>query len=77
MDMPIKFPSDAEVIAEEAARFRALSPAARLEAIRGVLEAGALMIERSPHAQYLREHAEQQEKLFEKSFKEFIARHAR
>jgi hypothetical protein len=77
MNLPINFPNDAEVIAEEAARFRALSPAARIEAIRGVLEAGALMIERSPNAEFVRRHAEEQEKLFEMKYKEFIARHAR
>ena len=33
MNLPIKFPSDAEVIAEEAARFRALSPRARVQTL--------------------------------------------
>ncbi len=33
MDLPIKFPNDADVIAEEAARFRALSPRDRVRAV--------------------------------------------
>lgn len=47
MDLPIKFPSDADVIAEEAARFPALTPQERMRSIRGLLEAGALMMRQS------------------------------
>jgi hypothetical protein len=43
MDRPIKFPSDAESIIEEVARFRALSPENRMRSIRGLIAAGALM----------------------------------
>ena len=41
MNLPIKFPSDTEVILEEVARFRALSPGERIRAIRSILAAGA------------------------------------
>ena len=41
MDLPIKFPSDAEVILEEVTRFRALSPENRVRSIGGLLTAGA------------------------------------
>ncbi len=34
MDLPIKFPSETEVILEEVARFRALSPKERMQVIR-------------------------------------------
>ena len=44
MDFPIKFPSDAEVVIEETARFRALSPEDRMRSIRSLLAAGALMM---------------------------------
>ncbi len=37
MDLPVKFPSETEVILEDVARFRALSPAERMLAIRGLL----------------------------------------
>ena len=76
MDLPIKFPSDADVIAEEAARFRALTPQERIRSIRGILEAGALMMRQSPKAAFLREYTLQQEELYRQAVKEFIARHA-
>jgi hypothetical protein len=76
MDLPIKFPNDADVIAEEAARFRALSPAERMRSIRSLLAAGALMMRQSPKAAFLREYTRQQEELAQKNIKEFIARHA-
>jgi hypothetical protein len=76
MNLPIKFPSDAEVIAEEAARFRALSPADRLRSIRGLLAAGALMMRRSPRAVFLRQYTLEQENRARQAVKEFLARHA-
>ncbi|HEY2250623.1 MAG TPA: hypothetical protein VGH74_06165 [Planctomycetaceae bacterium] len=76
MDLPIKFPRDADVIAEEAARFRALSPQERMRSIRGILEAGALMMRNSPKAEFLREYTLQQEELYRQAVKEFIARNA-
>src|SRR5260370_26784958 len=54
MNLPIKFPSDAAVIVEEVARFRALSPAQRVQSIRGLLAAAALLIRLSPNAPFLR-----------------------
>jgi hypothetical protein len=76
MDLPIRFPSDADVIAEEASRFRALSPRDRMCSIRGLLEAGALMMRRAPRAAFLCEQTLLQEELYRKAVKEFIARHA-
>ena len=77
MRLPIAFPSDVEVIAEEAARFRELSPADRLRAIRGLLAAGALMMRRSPKAAFLREYTLEQENRARQAVQEFLARHAR
>ena len=76
MDLPIKFPSDAEVIIEEVARFRALSPESRLRSIRGLLAAGALMMRRSPKAAFLRDYTLQEEDRARQAVKEFLARHA-
>ena len=76
MDLPIKFPSQADVIVEEIARFRALSAAERLQSIRGLLAAGALMMRRSPKQGFLREHTQDQENRAREAVKEFIARHA-
>ncbi len=76
MNLPIKFPSDAEVIAEETARFRALSPEDRLRAFRGLLAAGALMLRQSPKAAFLRDYTRDQEERARQAVKEFLARHA-
>lgn len=75
MDFPIKFPSDDEVIAEEAARFRALSPKDRIRVIRSILSAGALMMMRSPKADFLREYTLKQEELAQRAVRDFVARH--
>jgi hypothetical protein len=77
MKIPIQFPSDVAVITEEVARFRALSPEARLQSIRGLLAAGALMMQRSPKAAFLREYTLEQESQARQAVKEFVARHAR
>jgi hypothetical protein len=77
MKLPITFPSDVEVIIEEVARFRALSPEARLRLIRGLLAAGALMVQKSPKAAFLREYTLEQENRARQAIQEFLARHAR
>jgi hypothetical protein len=75
MNVPIRFPTDAEVIAEEAARFGVLSPADRVRSIRALVAAGALMMYRSPKAVFLRAYTEEQERLAQQAIKEFVARH--
>jgi hypothetical protein len=77
MKLPIQFPTDAEVIADEAARFRALSPENRLQSIRGLLAAGALMMSRSQKSDFLREQTLEQENRARQAVKEFLNRHAR
>jgi hypothetical protein len=77
MNVPIKFPSDREIIAEEAARFRALSPENRLHSIRGLLATGALLMRQSPKATFLRDYTLEQEERARQAVKEFLARHAR
>jgi hypothetical protein len=77
MDRPIKFPSDAESIIEEVARFRALSPENRMRSIRGLIAAGALMMRQSPKAKFLRKYTVEQENRASQAVKEFLARHAR
>jgi hypothetical protein len=75
MQLPLRFPSDADVIAEEAERFGALSSEDRIRVIRGVLDAGALMLRNSPRAAFLREHAADQESASRRAVQEFLARH--
>lgn len=76
MELPIQFPNDADVIAEEAARFRALSPEERMRVIVDLLNAGEQLMRLSPKAEFLRQYTQQQEELAQQAFKEFIARHA-
>lgn len=76
MNLPIQFPSEAEVIAEEVARFRALPPEERVRSIRGLLAAGALMMRQSPKAAFLRAYTLEQEERARQAIKEFLTRHA-
>jgi len=75
MDLPVKFPSETEVILEDVARFRALSPTERIRSFRGLLKACALIAARSPKAAWAGRHAEEQEILAQKNIREFLARH--
>lgn len=70
------FPSDGDVAAEEAARFRAASPAERMRAIRSALAAGAVLIARSPKRQFLEAYRERQEELAREAITRFMRRHA-
>ena len=75
MDLPIKFPSETEVILEDVARFRALTPEGRIGAIRGLLNAGARIMRTSPKAVWAKEYAREQELLAQRNILEFIERH--
>jgi len=75
VDLPIKFPSETEVILEEVARFRALTPAERSRSLHGLLSAGALILRNSPQAAWAKQYAEEQEALAQQAIREFIARH--
>ena len=75
MDLPVKFPTDTEVILEDVARFRALSPEDRMRSIRGLLADGEFLMRRSPKAAWLKQYSEEQELLAQRNIREFIARH--
>jgi hypothetical protein len=75
MQVPIKFPSDAEVIREEVARFRALSPDERVGVIRGLVATGARIMRQSDNASFQRTIVLEQEELWRQAVKEFITRH--
>jgi hypothetical protein len=76
MNLPIRSPSDAEVITEEVARFRSLSAEDRLCAIRGLLAAGVLMMRQSPKAEFLRDYSLEQENRARQAVRNFLHRHA-
>lgn len=77
MDLPIEFPSETEVILEDVARFRALSPADRIQTIRSMLAGGRHLMKISPKAAWAEQYTEEQERLAQRNIREFIARHAR
>jgi hypothetical protein len=77
MDLPIKFPSETEVILEDVARFRALSPEERIRSIQGLLADGAFLMSISPKADWILKDEEEQRALKHKNIREFLARHVR
>jgi hypothetical protein len=76
MGLPIKFPSETEVILEDVTRFRALTQEERMRSIRGLLHTGAYLMQRSPKANWAREYADEQERLAQRLTREFIACHS-
>jgi hypothetical protein len=75
MDLPIKFPSETEVILEDVARFRALSPSEQVRALVGLLRAGDRIRQISPKSSWAAQYAEEQEILAQQRIREFFARH--
>ena len=72
----VQFPRDADVIADEAERFHALPAQDRIQVIRGLLNAGALMLQNSPKSAFLKQYAAEQESASRQAILEFLARHA-
>jgi hypothetical protein len=75
MDLPVKFPSDTEVILADVARFRALAPKEQLQSILTLLRAGDHIRRISPKADWAQEYIQKQELLAKRNIQEFIARH--
>lgn len=75
MDLPVRFPSETEVILEDVARFRALSPSERIRAIVGLVRAADRIRRVSSQASWADRFDEEQERLAGTSIKEFLARH--
>ena len=69
MDLPVKFPSETEVILEDVARFRALSPRDRIRAIENLLADGAYLMSISPKADWARQYAEEQKHLAQRNIR--------
>jgi hypothetical protein len=64
-------------ISEEVARFRALPAEEQLRSIRGLIAAGALMIQLSPKSQFLHEYQLERENEAREAIRDFVKRHAR
>lgn len=75
MNLPIQFPNDADVIAEEAARFRALSDDAKVRALEDCWRDYQFLMANSDRQSELRRLAEDEEKVAQRAIREFVARH--
>jgi hypothetical protein len=75
MKLPIKFPNDAEVIAQDAARFRALSPEEQVEELGEMFIVYKFLEETSDNPEALARLAEEEEESERKALNEFVARH--
>ncbi len=75
MNLPIKFPDPADVIADEAARFRALSPEAQVRALGESVRLYQFLRAASGRATQLDADAARTEELGRVSVQEFVARH--
>jgi hypothetical protein len=76
MDLPIRFPSEVEVIDEDVARFRELSAEERVRSIRDLFSVGAYMMQISPKRAFIREYILDEENRARQSVREFVKRHA-
>ncbi len=76
MELPIKFPSETEVILKDVARFRVLSPAERARAIQSFLADGDYLMKLSPKAEWARQYADEEKRIVQQTIRKFIARHA-
>lgn len=76
MQPPSRSPSEIEIICEEAAAFRRLSPADRIAAIRDVIAAGMAILERSPYRDEMRRLHDAEEAEWQRIQKELFAAYA-
>jgi hypothetical protein len=75
MDLPIKFPSETEVILEDVARFRARTPSERVQMLLGLVKAADRIRRVSPKAAWAEQYTAEQEALARRKIQEFFARH--
>ncbi len=75
MHLPINFPSDSEVIAEEAAKFRALSPEKRVQVLGEMFLLYRFLEDNSPNQEALARVAREEEDRQRRAIEEFNARH--
>jgi hypothetical protein len=76
MDLPIRFPDEADIIAEEAARFRALSGEAKVRALGDCFQDYLFLATASGRKDELDRFAEEEDRLRRQAIQDFAARHA-
>ena len=75
MKLPIKFPSQEEVITKEVMRFRALSPDQRVRELDEMFRLYHFLASHSPRPDVIARVAEEEEERGRKAVLEFAARH--
>lgn len=76
MNLPYRFPSQAEVVRQQAEAFRQLTPTERFLAIVDLMASGLTLMAQSPHQQQAREMRARQEAEWQQRMKEFFTQHA-
>ena len=75
MELPIRFPNESDVIYQDAARFRALTPDERARALRSCLQDYQDLRTLSGRAEEMDRFAEEEEHLERQAILDFAARH--
>jgi hypothetical protein len=75
MKVAIKFPNDAEAIAEDVARFRALSPERRVQTLGEMFRLYHFLASNAAQPEAVARFAQEEEERGRKAVEEFIARH--
>ena len=77
MDLPIRFPSQADLVYEQAQAYRRLTPTDRFLAIIDLIASGTTLMAHSPHLQGSQRLREVDEAQWQRAQKELFARHGR
>ena len=77
MDIPINFPSDADVIAEDAARFRALDPDDQVGELSEMVRLYYFLADHASRPEAVVRYAAEDEARGRAAVEEFVARHDR
>ncbi len=75
MNLPIEFPTDADVIAEESARFRRLAPDVQAREVCEMVRVYYFLLDRSPIREKIVQIAEEEENRGRRAIEQFAARH--
>jgi hypothetical protein len=75
MEIPIRFPSEADKIFAQASAYRRLPPDERFLILFDLIASGAALLEHSPHREASLRLRRQAEEEWQRIHKEFFARH--
>ncbi|MCI0456512.1 MAG: hypothetical protein L0Z62_05970 [Gemmataceae bacterium] len=75
MELPFRFPAEADTIYEQAAAYRRLTPTERLRVLLDLIASGMALLEHSPHRLAQQRLQEEHEAEWQRVQKELFARH--